>query len=439
MITYEESIPYHIDNIGLIPKETAFMSYAKSVFFIPMWFDQLGPFAQALADHELWEPTDSKKVWARYLFRYASDLNSNKALFTSFTLKDPSSVNVYMFREELATTNAPTLEEVRISCFSTGVGFMEFWVSYEEMGVDEIANFSYMFKKATSKCNRELPNQQRALYDVAHDLLPAEPRAVLFFSVSARFKYECNCFHFLHLDQEIPEPSVLKATLYRLSRSYREHMPTAFESNYDMMYEAGNGDYWCGCPEGLANVVYDFRHSRDQKSDYYLHTLKPQCLQTDYYFMYLLLLNQKYSSVEYIRMVSQSLDGNTKEVESLNRRIVQLKNTFSFNVISDDSVIQNIYSKMFSVLEIRNLLADVIENEKQMELIQNAKHMKDDRLSNKYLFGISILSLFSALIDSASFFDRVDGVRPISTALSLVCVLVILVLCIIWSVKSVQK
>ncbi len=420
-------------------REVVLVVYAKSVFFIPVWFDQFKPFTKIVANHALWEPTDSKKVWAGYLFRYASDINRNKDLFASFTLKDPSALNVYMFREELKMENAPVIEEVRLSCFSTGVGFMEFWVSYSDMTVEEIADFSYMFKKATSKCKKDLPNQQRALYDVACELLPKEQQAVLFFSASARFKYECNCFHFLHLDQEIPENDKLQTTLYRLSRSYRSNMPASDDSAYDMVYEAGAGDYWAGCSEGLANIVYDYQHGRDEKSDYYLHTLKIQRLATDYYFMYLLLLNQKYAAVEYIKMVSQSLNGNTREVENLNWRIVQLKNTFSFNVISDDSIVQNIYSKMFSVLEIRNLLEDVIENEKQMELLQKAKHMRDDRLSNKYLFGISILSLFSALIDSASFFDRVEGVRPISTVLSLVCVVVILVLCIIWSIKSVRK
>jgi hypothetical protein len=415
------------------------MSYAKSIFFIPVWFDQLQSFTSALEGTSLWEATDSKKVWAGYLFRYASDINRKKELFASFTLKDPSSLNVYMFQDELCLESTPNIDEVRLSCFSTGVGFMEFWVSYTGLAVDEITNFSYMFKKATSKCKKELPNQQRALYDVANNLLPQEHKAILFFSASARFKYECNCFHFLHLDQEIPDSSTLQATLFRLSRSYRNNMPVTGESAYDMMYEAGNGDYWSGCSEGLSNIVYDSEHARDGKKDYYLHSLKLQRLQTDYYFMYLLLLNQKYSAVEYIKMVAQSLDGSTKYVEMLNRRIVQLKNTFSFNVISDDSIVQNIYSKMFSVLEIHNLLEDVIENEKQMELLQKAKHMKDDRLSNKYLFGISILSLFSALIDSASFFDRMESIRPVSTMLSLGCVLVILILCVVWAVKSVQK
>jgi hypothetical protein len=415
------------------------VSYAKTIFFIPVWYDQFKPFVQAMNSHTLWEATDPKKAWAGYLFRYASEINKNKDLFVSYTLKDPTKLNVYMFQEEMAAEEMPHIDEVRCSCFGTGVGFIEFWVSYSGWSAEKIANFSYMFKKATSKCNKELPDHQRALYDVAQDLLPKEQKSQLFFSSSARFKYECSCFHFIHLDQEIPDEASLKATLYRLSRSYRNDMPTSAESAYDMTYEAGAGDYWSGCSEGLANIVYDFRSDKSTKSDYYLHNLKLQRLQTDYYFMYLLLLNQKYAAVEYIRMVSQSLEGNTKAVESLNKRIVLLKNTFSFNVISDDSIVQNIYSKMYAVLDIRNLLEDVIENEKQLEFLQKAKHMNDDRLSNKYLLGISILSLFSALIDSASFFDRVDSIQPISTILSLICVLSILMLCVVWAVKSVRK
>ena len=57
------------------------MSYFKSVFFIPVWFDQFNTFTQALENTSLWESTDSKKVWAGYLFRYASDINRNKELF----------------------------------------------------------------------------------------------------------------------------------------------------------------------------------------------------------------------------------------------------------------------------------------------------------------------------------------------------------------------
>ena len=55
------------------------------------------------------------------------------------------------------------------------------------------------------------------------------------------------------------------------------------------------------------------------------------------------------------------------------------------------------------------------------------------------LFGISVLSLFSALIDSASYFDRLGGIKAISTPLSLICVGLILVLCVVWAIREFKK
>jgi uncharacterized membrane protein (DUF485 family) len=155
--------------------------------------------------------------------------------------------------------------------------------------------------------------------------------------------------------------------------------------------------------------------------------------------MYLLLLNQKYTSLQYIYMVSKVIGRPSKEIESLNKRIIQLKNVFSFNVISDDQHFQNIYARMFAILEIKNLLADVIENEKQTEFLQSAKHAQADRMSNKYLLGISVLSLFSALIDAASYLDRFEAVRNISTSISFVLVIGIAVFCVAIAIRSIRN
>ena len=282
------------------------MSYAKSVLFIPVWFDQFKPFTAALTGDDRWVTTDARKYWAAYLFRYACDINRNPNLFASFTWKDPAALNVYMFAEEMGLDAPPVIDEVRLTCFATGVGFMEFWVSYSDMSAEQIASFSYLFKKATKKCGKELPNQQRALYDVALSLLPSSPAAKLFFSSCSKVKYECNCYHFLHLDQPVPDEDTLKTTLYRLSRSYQSNMPVSEESAYDVMYKVGEGDYWSGCTEGLANVMYDDSDHTDSQTNYYLHTIKRQTLETNYYFMYLLLLNQKYTAVKYIELVARA-------------------------------------------------------------------------------------------------------------------------------------
>ena len=415
------------------------MSYAKTVFFIPTWFDDYKKFSKKLDNSSIWESTDKAKIRPSYLFHYASNIAKDSDLFKSYSLKDTASLNVYMYAEETDFSVPPSIEEVRFSCFSTGVGFIEFWVSYPTATPQEISDFAYLFKKSTKSKERAFKSNKSSLYDTAKSLLPPGANCRLFFSSSSEFKYECNCFHFIHKDDNIPENSQLMTTLHRLSRSHKSTMTVSTNGGYDMVYEASDGDYWCGSTEGIANVLFDYQPDNEKSVDYYLHTIKPVHLSVDYYFLYLLLLNQKYSAIQYIYMVSKVINMPSKDIENLNRRIIELKNIFTFNVISDDIHFQNIYSKMFSILEIKNLLADVIENENQIEFLQSSKHAKDDRMSNKYLFGISVLSLFSALIDAATYFDRINSIKPISTFLSLISVSAVLVLCVVWGIRSFKK
>jgi len=292
-------------------------------------------------------------------------------------------------------------------------------VNYTDMTPEEIYNFAYRFKKAEKDKHHAPPEGERALYDVALSLLPDNARATLFFTAAAGFKRECNCYHFLHLDEAEQHEDEVKNRLFHLCRSYKEDIPIHQDSDYDMVYTPSSGDYWAGCTEGLVNVVYDANH-KDENG--YLHRTKPAHLQKDYYFMYLLLLNQKFSAVEYIDQISLLFDSKSSALEKLNQRIVRLKTVFSFNVISDDKVFQNVYSKMYDILKIKQLLEDIVDNESQMEMLQNADAVKAGKRSDKFLFGLSLLSLFSALIDASSFFDRWPQIRQHATTIAIVCV-----------------
>ena len=127
------------------------MSYAKSVFFIPVWFDNYPLFTQALAKNTLWKELEPDKYTPSYLLNYATSIAENKDLFQLFALKDIHSLNVYMFEPELKLKTTPQIEQVRFSCFLTGVGFMEFWVNYEDLTPEEITDFAYLFKKAAKR------------------------------------------------------------------------------------------------------------------------------------------------------------------------------------------------------------------------------------------------------------------------------------------------
>jgi hypothetical protein len=180
------------------------MSYSKSVYFIPVWFDRFEVFTQAMDGSELWTRTGEGAFDTAYLLHYAAALAHNGKLFRSYTLGDITKLNIYMFRDKPDVKIRPQLEQVRFSCFATGVGFMEFWLSYGDATPEEVAGFAYLFKKAAKRKRDVLPDGERALYDVARSLMPDGAPGQIFFSATKDYKYECNCYHFIHRDSPLP-------------------------------------------------------------------------------------------------------------------------------------------------------------------------------------------------------------------------------------------
>jgi hypothetical protein len=59
-------------------------------------------------------------------------------------------------------------------------------------------------------------------------------------------------------------------------------------------------------------------------------------------------------------------------------------------------------------------------------MLQNHELLENEKMTSRFLFGLSILSFFSVLVDAAGYFDRINALQKISTPLSLVCLLSIL-------------
>ena len=325
----------------------------------------------------------------------------------------------------------PVLKEVRFSCFSTGTGFLEFWIQYTDATPEQISNFAYRFKKAKVPQDKIAPGK-RSLYDVALSLLPQKLSAQLFFTAATEFKYECYGYHFLHMDQA-PENETADQWLFWLRRSYSSGFNISAIDEIDMVYKPCDYDHWSGSSEGLVNITYDLNNNSD---DRYLHDFKYSHLRVDYYFMYILLLNQRFTCIRYITQISQTLYSKPSGIEMLNRKIVDFKTLFAFNIVSDDRLFQTVYSKMYTILGIKHLLDDILDNESQIAVLRNVSSAKSERLSNRFLFGISLLSIFSALFDASSYFERFDKLSRISTTLGLVSTCAVICLCVMWIIKS---
>ena len=60
-------------------------------------------------------------------------------------------------------------------------------------------------------------------------------------------------------------------------------------------------------------------------------------------------------------------------------------------------------------------------------------------MTSAFLFGLSVLSLFSVLVDAAGYFDRILPLTTLSTVLSALCLASIVAFYIVWWVNYQRK
>lgn len=397
----------------------------SSVFFAPIWIGDYDLALEVLKNDPRFL-CQSKEEPPQYLMPYATNIYLDDSLYSAFCLKEEYIPQLCMYGQQLVLEKEPVLESVRLSCFATGCAFMEFRVTYEGLTIAQIVDFVFRFKNATKTDSKN--GYTLTMQDVLQDLLSGIAGIEMFFTGSD-FKRECRMFHQIFSPETLDEETIHRH-LRHLSRGYHNQfsMPKS-DSDYDMEYHPYGYDHWAGSQEGLVNLYF---HSGERTTDFFLDHFKPGQLSRNYSFMYLLLLNQRFSAIKLICQITDYAKYSRLEKEDLNRRIVQLKTTFAFNIISDDQLYQNVYKRMYTLLDVDRLLDDIRDNEQHVELIQNYEALETEKMTSRFLFGLSLLSVFSVLIDAASYFDRIPFVQEISTVLSLVCMIVIVMSYLIW-------
>ena len=401
----------------------------STIYIVPVSVENDRRFFNFIDNSDQWKPLEQEKLKINYLFNYAADIATNKTTCKIYEHTNPEDIPVYMFEKELNLSESPVISEIRLVYFGTGVAFIELHVIYGSLSVDDIIEFAYLFKKAKKADGKAYDKGDKiSLFTALRTILPPEESgAVLFFANTgaADFKLQALCYHFLLIDDTDYDDSKLPETIFLLKRSYNHDFiydSNADKSKYDMTYKPFDYTHWGGCQEGIVCIS---KLTGNQKTDSFITSYQYDHLVNDYRFMYLLLLNQRYSAIKYINQIAIADD--KKSVEELNRKIIDLKTKYTFHVISDEMIYQNVYSQMYSILEIDKLLCDIEENGDKLTTIQNEGAAKSEKTTERLLLAISLFSIFSAMIDSASFFDRIPItlIQKWSTLLSFVITIMI--------------
>ena len=398
---------------------------SNTIFFAPLWTDDYEHFISVIKK-DLRYRTLPKDEIPQYLLPYITRIYCNDSLFSEFELASEHFPDLCMFDSRFPAGGEAKVQSIRLSCFSTGCVFMEFQVVYQGLSLDDIADFSFRFKNANS--TDKSASEKIKMKDAIAALLPANSGCCAFYA-SSDIKNECKMFHQILLD-EVPAQETLEKHLVHLRRGYHKEFPIpVIGEDFDMLFEPYKYDHWAGSQEGLVNI---FHLTESTSTNSFLTKYKPKHLAVDYRFLYLVLLNQRFSAIVYLGKIPFIRSYTRKHREKMNMLTSSLKTLFSFSIVSDDQLFQTIYAKMYSIMGIDRLLADIRDNEEQIELLQNHEMLNAEKKTSVFLFGLSILSLFSVLVDAAGYFDRFPLLASVSTALSALCLCVIIVAYLIW-------
>ena len=392
-------------------------------FIFPLRIKDKAQFMRFLAEDPRWMP--QQKMHTQYLIRYAGDMNDpSDDRMQRFWFSDPGSLPVYMFgaylKERMAKLERPSsgetasLKEISLYVFGDCTAFLELRVDYGSMDLAEVAEFIYVFRSLRnneSKTKFGYPEGSIGVDTALGLILPEKASASeLCFSNVSDLKRQAIVYTMINTTlcgaRELPEKD---AENYRYLISHGFNMDHLANASYQMPYEMTEsfreGEYWGGCQDGLVCMekepyIYQYQH-----------------LCEDYHVLYLLLLNQRFSIIACIDELSKEGAGkDDKELEriqDISKRVVTLKIRYAFRIISDDAYMQTIYNKLYEVLEIDHLLKDVDEAGEQLnEILQRDQKRRGNRFET-ILAALSVLTLFSALVDLSDYMEKFStGIWP---------------------------
>jgi len=315
--------------------------------------------------------------------------------------------------------------------FRTSVGIMSFRLSFDESepgyGPKRIAAAQYYLKKSgrkdihypfgsacesgpaasTSDGSPDEAGQNimsRNMLDMAKDLVRdySNDFGFNFFYYANKATERANVLTFIPVSDEQADNYL--EDLFYLRRCYnggyqfiRDEAQEAEE-----IYSASADMKWGISPEAAACLVCPERGRKRFIEETFFRNFN-----TQYVFMYVLLLHQKYVLYKFLTIIGNSDRNDLATLENYRNQLYAFETDFVFSLVTEVPQYQNLYDRMVQAFALRKMYEDVHEPitslaEVRREATEKAQQARDKSL-NTALVMLSLLSVFSALVDSFDF------------------------------------
>ncbi len=348
--------------------------------------------------------------------QYAYELCEKREYGIPYTDGNKKILKTILKRNEKVLEVEFDISHIRMHMFGTGIGILVYDISYsDEMDYESILEFNYQFKKMgidkfiIDNCQVDRKEKMPFMYNLSQNIVSCNSACLtkteIFFNAVSKVKMQANVFCILSdsTTDNIDNKLFHLARAYNSDYQYSEYA----ESSGITVYNPYSYVHWGYCEQGIACVYSDVCK--------FTHNQLPGNLQNDYYFMYLILLHQRYMLLDLMDKTLICKKGSIGEWKKIQESLLDFEIEYSFNVISDEMTYHKIYSDMrskLSVIELENDINDVsnrmyVLNQEEEKKCANEIHEQEEisadirsRRTDIVLGLLSLLAIFSALVDS---------------------------------------
>lgn len=310
------------------------------------------------------------------------------------------------------------IQSVQLFCFRTSVGILAFQCSFaENRDPLWISTALYHLKNVSAEsiiCEEAGKNN---FLKLAGDILRKTLSKELYVRVEAEFFYHANA--------GTERANVLSYVEVELQEDYRQelyYLRHCYDENYQYVYVpeveqrevfyASRTVAWGISPEAAVCLPCP---ERDREN--FIQTKLCRNFQTQYLFMYIFLLHQKYVLYLFLMKISSETYESLEALEEYRRQLYEFETDFVYPCVSEVPQYQNLYEKMMEAFSLKEMFEDVREPLEALgearKAAEEEEQKKREQSLNQALNTLSLLAVFSALVDSfdyiGEFFPEIFG------------------------------
>lgn len=413
-----------------------------SYFFIPFSFGKqkdFSTFIGLLDNSQMWSLVHDEIM---YMLKYVADkLDSNdrkNCQCFHYELNDEAfgqnqlgkkntwySTSTHEYRGEVQEFQFQIIS-IQLYCFSTSVCIMVLRIQLEKSDPIWISTAQYYLKKvAREKISRK---DEKGIKFTFLDLTKTLMQDLHYSGLIEYFYYanpsteRANVLTYI----EVEPKDDFKYELFYLRRCYSEGFLYAENPKLDAdeTYIPSEDTIWGISPEAAVCLACPGLG----RADFICNTFYKN-FNAQYLFMYVLLLHQKYVLYMFLTRIGVGIYNDLEMLEEYRKELYEFETDFVFSCVTEVPQYQNLYDRMTYAFSLKKMYEDVHEpllslSEIRRETYENQQKKRDDTV-NKALLVLSVLSFFSALVDSFDFVESFFGWFVNSTGVRIIQILCI--------------